>query len=185
MRPVTQSFDFFFDLRLNKRLSKQSWGWWFETPPCPLWRQCNGMACTDFTMGICYLIPIPGPGGKMAIRCWSKHCSDVTKSAMASRTTGVSIVYSTVCSGVDRRKHQSSASLAFVRGIHWWPVNSPHKRPVTQKMLPFDDVIMKYLSTIMIYLSAITHGTLGQHHVTPKIFHYGQIWVAPFYEKLA
>ena len=40
-RPVTQSFDVFFDLRLNKRLSKQLWGWWFETPSRPLWRQCN------------------------------------------------------------------------------------------------------------------------------------------------
>ena len=37
-RPVTRSFDFFFDLRLNKRLSKQWWGWWFETLPRPLWR---------------------------------------------------------------------------------------------------------------------------------------------------
>ena len=40
-RPVTRGFDIFFDLRLNKRLSKQSWGWWFETLSCPLWRQCN------------------------------------------------------------------------------------------------------------------------------------------------
>ena len=40
-RPVTRSFDVFFDLRLNKRLSKQPWGWWFETPPWSLWRQCN------------------------------------------------------------------------------------------------------------------------------------------------
>ena len=40
-RPVTRSFDIFFDLRLNKRLSKQSWGWWFETPPWSLWRHCN------------------------------------------------------------------------------------------------------------------------------------------------
>ena len=39
--PVTRSFDVFFDLRLNKRLSKQSWGWWFETPSCPWWRHCN------------------------------------------------------------------------------------------------------------------------------------------------
>ena len=41
-RPVTRSFDIFFDLRLNKRLSKQSWGWWFKTPSHPLWRHCNG-----------------------------------------------------------------------------------------------------------------------------------------------
>ena len=40
-RPVTRSFDVFFDLRLNKRLSKQPWGWWFETISCSLWRQCN------------------------------------------------------------------------------------------------------------------------------------------------
>ena len=40
-RPVTWSFDVFFDLRLNKRLSKQSWDWWFETQSCSLWRHCN------------------------------------------------------------------------------------------------------------------------------------------------
>ena len=44
-RPVTRSFDVFFYLRLNKRLSKQSWGWWFDTPSHPLWRHCNGL-CT-------------------------------------------------------------------------------------------------------------------------------------------
>ena len=52
---------------------------------------------------------------------------------MASQITRVSIVYSTVCSGADQRKLQSSASLAFVGGIHRWPVNSPHKRPVMRK----------------------------------------------------
>ena len=43
-RPVTRSFDVFFHLRLNKRLSKQSWGWWFDTPSRPLWRHCNGIS---------------------------------------------------------------------------------------------------------------------------------------------
>ena len=50
-------------------------------------------------------------------------------------------------SGADQRKHQSSASLAFARGIHRWPVNSPHKGPVPRKMFPFDDVIIKYTNT--------------------------------------
>ena len=60
------------------------------------------------------------------------------------RKTGPSltIVYSTVYSGADQRKHQSSASLALVRGIHRWLMNSPHKGPVMRKMFPFDDVIM-------------------------------------------
>ena len=61
---------------------------------------------------------------------------------MASQITSLTIVYSTVYSGGDQRKHESSASLAFVRGIHRWPVNSPHKGPVTRKMFSFDDVIM-------------------------------------------
>ena len=65
---------------------------------------------------------------------------------VASQITGLAIVFSTVYSDTDQRKHQSSTSLAFVPGIHWGPVNSPHKGPVTRKMFPFDDVIMK-LST--------------------------------------
>ena len=52
------------------------------------------------------------------------------------------IVYSTVYSGADQRKHESSASMAFVQGIHRWPVNSPHKGPVMQKLCLFDDIIM-------------------------------------------
>ena len=70
------------------------------------------------------------------------HCDDVIMTSMASQITSLTIVYSIVYSGIDQRKHQSSASLAFVRGIHRGPVNSPHKRPVTREMFPFDDVIM-------------------------------------------
>ena len=70
------------------------------------------------------------------------HYCDVIMGLMASQITSLTIVYTTVYSGGDQRKHQSSASLAFVRGIHRWPVNSPHKGPVTRKMFPFDDVIM-------------------------------------------
>ena len=62
---------------------------------------------------------------------------------MASQLTSLTIVYSTVYSGADQRKHQSSVSLAFVRGIHRWPVSSPHKWPATRKSFPLDDVIMK------------------------------------------
>ena len=61
---------------------------------------------------------------------------------MASQITSLTIGYSTFYSGADQRKHQSSASLAFVWGMHRGPVNSPYKWPVTRKMFPFDDVIM-------------------------------------------
>ena len=74
-----------------------------------------------------------------------KHYGDVIMGVMASQITSLMIVYSTVYSGADQRKHQSSASLAFVWGIHRWPVNSPHKWPVTRKMFPFDYVIMGWV----------------------------------------
>ena len=63
--------------------------------------------------------------------------------AITSQITSLTIVFSTVYSDADQRKHQSSASLVFVRGIYRGPVNSPHKWPVTRKMFPFDDFIMK------------------------------------------
>ena len=62
--------------------------------------------------------------------------------AVVSQITSLTIVYSTVDSDADQWKHQSSASLAFVRGIHREPVYSPHKWPVTGKMFPFEDVFM-------------------------------------------
>ena len=102
--------------------------------------------CREITMGedhqhmgifsLCYLT---------LISCFNhvaSHNNDVIMGANASQITSLTIVYSTVYSGADQRKHQSSASLAFVRGIYRGPVNSPHKWPVTRKMFPFDDVIM-------------------------------------------
>ena len=62
--------------------------------------------------------------------------------AIASQITSLTTVYSTDYSDADQRKHQSSASLAFVQGTQRGPVISPHKWPVTQKMFLFHDVIM-------------------------------------------
>ena len=73
---------------------------------------------------------------------------DVIMSAMAYQITSISIVRSAVCSGAVQRKHKSSASLAFVRGIHRWPVDSPHRRPVTRKMFPFHDATMTALKNV-------------------------------------
>ena len=79
------------------------------------------------------------------------HYNDVIMSAMASQITSLMIVYSTVNSGADQRKHQSSASLAFVQWIHRGPVNSLHKGPVTWKMFPFDDIYHVFLCMRKMY----------------------------------
>ena len=84
--------------------------------PCPscFWHTCpHLMACYNC---ICPL--------------W--HYNDVIMSTMESQITSLTIIYSTVYSGAEKRKHQSSATLAFVRRIHRSPVNSPHKGPVTR-----------------------------------------------------
>ena len=67
------------------------------------------------------------------------HYCDVMMGVIVSQITSLMIVYSIVHSSADQRKHQSTASLAFVPGIHQWLVNSQHKRPVMRKMFPFDD----------------------------------------------
>ena len=83
------------------------------------------------------------------------HYNDVIMSAIASRITSLTIVYSSVYA--DQRKHQSSASLAFVRGIHRWPVNSPYKWPESRKMFPFDDVIMIIWDIECCLLASLQH----------------------------
>ena len=89
------------------------------------------------------------------------YYGDVIMSAMVSQITVVSFVCSTVCSGADQRKHQSSAWLAFVRGIHRWPVDSPNKWPVTWKMSKWcRDVNFSILQTcreiVYIYIYSTT-----------------------------
>ena len=71
--------------------------------------------------------------------------NDAIMGAIASQITSHTIVCPTVYSDADQRKHQSSTSLTFVRGIHRGPVNSPHKRPIKRKMFPFDNVIMLHV----------------------------------------
>ena len=85
------------------------------------------------------------------------HYSDVIISAKASQITSLTIVYLTVYSGTDQRKHQSSVSLAFVRGIHRSPVNSPPKGPVTRKMLPIDGVSMPEINFDSLALKCLLH----------------------------
>ena len=89
---------------------------------------------------------------------WSNY-GDVMMSTMAYQISSLTIVYSTVYSGTDQRNHQSSALLAFVLGIHRWPMNSPQKGPVTRKMFPYDDVIMSRNVRIIYIAIDETFGT--------------------------
>ena len=115
------------------------------------WRHnsCAPGSC-DLTMPSLNMLPLK------AMMKWAFHYGDVKMGTMASQITSLALVYSTVYSGTDQRKHQSSASLAFVRGIHRGPVNSPHKWLVTRKMFPFDDVIMRCFSSDLCLLIAST-----------------------------
>ena len=110
------------------------------------------LSCTNLSTWSTMQSLIAGKCRRKHLQLHSQHChyNDVIMSAMASEITGVSIVYSTVCSGADQRKYQRSASLAFMRGIHRWPGNSPHNGPVTRNIFPFDDVIMCSLMAQML-----------------------------------
>ena len=99
-------------------------------------------------------------------------------SAMASQITGVSIVYSTVCSGADQRKKLSPASLACVSGIHRSPMNSPHNGSVTRIMFPFDDVIMRgCVSSWHTSHSKNTHKVLTRYLWIMTMFVH--VWIPP------
>ena len=95
------------------------------------------------------------------------HYNDVIMGAIPSQITSPTIVYSNVYLDADQRKHQSSVSLAFVRGIHRWPVNSPHKWPVTRKMFPFDDVIIREFKSQSCVILNISMGE--RQSVVPNI----------------
>ena len=111
-----------------------------------------------------------------------KHYGDVVMDTIASQIISLTIVYSTVYSGADsgadQRKHQSSASLVFVRGIHRGPVKSPHKRPVTRKMFPFDDVIM--VTHVFCLVSLVIMTSNQRHSKWPQITRFmGPTWPSP------
>ena len=106
-RPVTRSFDVFFHLRLNKRLSKQPWGWWFETAGWSLWRHRNG----NHKLRI----------DKQIVRSSHWYISIILNSL--NLATGLDSVFH---DDVIKWKH-FPRHWPFVRGIHRSPVNSPHK----------------------------------------------------------
>ena len=131
-----------------------------------------------FSSLTCLSKPIEGRFLYRQTKLWKEFScryNDVIMSPMASQIISLTIVYSTIFQGADQRKHQSSASLAFVRGIRQWPGSSPHKWPVTRKMFLFDDVIMwfHHLDDTTL-LPLVRHiATPGSTHCDPRL---GTMW---------
>ena len=128
-RPVTRSFDVFFDLRLNKRLSKQSCGWWFETLSCPLWSHCN-VHHTETRAWMIYSLQ------------WRHNGRD----SLSNRKP-----HDCFLNRLFRRRSKKTSKIqvtGLCAGKSPGPVNSPHKWPVARKKFPFDDVIV-YIHYVM------------------------------------
>ena len=141
-RPVTRSFDVFFDLRLNKQLNKQSWGWWFETLSRPFWRHRNvrGLFWCPFI-----LVKSLQHNYTCGTRMWNLRVSTLQWRHNKRYCVSNHRRLDSLLNRLFGKKHQSCASLAFVRGIHRWT----HKGPVTRKMFPFHDVIMQISNELL------------------------------------
>ena len=131
-----------------------------------------------------YIFELPNLGKKSDLKFYLKwhidvgnvipvrmHYGDVIMSAISSQITSLTFVYSTAYSGADKKKHQSSASLTFVRGNHRWSVDFPHKGPETRKMFPFDNVIVWSTIKTIIVLYDITINIATIKSVTSQRAH--------------
>ena len=155
-RPVSRSFDVFFDLRLNKRLSKQLWGWWLETLSHPLWRHRNalnlfiyGYLQSDFHHSAISSVSMNLAPGTYSILCLHLSFSanlyyhtDVTISIVASKITGNSSISSTVFQA-HIKEHIKAPRHCLCEGNPPVTDGFPSQRTSSAgKMLPLDDFIM-------------------------------------------
>ena len=159
------------------QFDKLFWIWWKVLDTIILWQDvgpCCEQTHAAFEVGLSL---DQGQGvysgwsdvvGSSQLRLCHTCILDVMMDEIASQITSLTIVYSAVYLDADQRKHQSSASLAFVRGIHRGPVNSPHKWPVTRKMFPFDDVIMKNMKLYPCYRLYVRYFTIFVTHCEAK-----------------
>ena len=146
-----KSFDIFFVVCLNKYFTTQSSCLSFPRS----WDAANQENFVKMTIFL-YQWTMTTNSLLYPVNSEMDHYSDVMMSAMATEITGVLIVCSAVCSGVDQRKYQSSMTLAFMRAIHQRPVDSPHKWPVTRKMFPFDEVILTRSRIMSLFMDHVS-----------------------------
>ena len=129
----------FFDLRPNKRLSQQSWGWWLETPSSPLRRHCNGYHWWPH-IGCSHILTWSARYGASNV---SSTFVYFVAHAITCHVKTDTII--TVTKQWARWRLKSPASRLFTQSfIQAQTGEFPAKRPVTRKMFPFDDVIMMH-----------------------------------------
>ena len=131
-RPVTRSFDVFFDMRQNKRLSKQWWGWWFETLSRQLWRHLNRPKYGDVSRRFVGW----EPRAKLLY-------SDVTWSPWRLKSPTVLYFVQRLHQTWNKETIKTSHYKPFVSRIKEWPFDSLQKGPVMRKVFPYCDIIMK------------------------------------------
>ena len=148
-RPVTRSFDVFFDLRLNKRLCKKSWGWWFETLSCPLWRHCNDMPLTRTKLCrrlpcVCVIPHLQGanvpdcdmicvrPGDIIGIQYTNKDTAGVVPYEQSGRTSTAGISHNKLSKLFNEEVADSSLPLGKVKTA---TVNAVKRLPALKPIL--------------------------------------------------
>ena len=146
-RPVTRSFDVFFHLRLNQHLSKQWRRRWFVTPSRPIWRHCHGYLSLNLIFGIETGIFRANMVNTMATNVMTP-CSAKLSATLA----GIAYMQNKRLLGVMPWKHFPHHRF-FVRGMHNWPLESPHKGPVVRNFGGF---------------LLVSLGDLGPASLTPK-----------------
>ena len=119
-RPVTQSFDVFFDLCLNKRLNKQPWGWWFLTPSWSLWRHCNVKSCLGRGTESWGL-----DNSSWCPWVWFRYCTQLKYVGIHFRLVYISVLIISIdmCDGPCKKTRQNKAHTKFMENIglnyHW------------------------------------------------------------------
>ena len=118
-RPVTRSFDIFFDLRLNKRLRKQPWSWWFEMVSCPLWRHCNDIPYEWISILFSWLRPC-NARPQTEIRPWLHQCQ-------WSHHEGCLwfLMKSPLCSQSEAWCQYLLKLFVHLWPCQWWPIHRP------------------------------------------------------------
>ena len=129
-RPVTRSFDDFFDLGLNERLSKQSWGWWFETPSHSLWRHSND----DMGRDRCERTNQPITQNEQAVPINGDNIPPLWSVPTPSRNTQQIVLFLSHCGSYTGENHSRVSWYGRYRGCSWYKKFGKRKKSFREKL---------------------------------------------------